>query len=90
MINAPFRAVQPEKSVVNFNKNLESSGKYRDSFYSEGNVDALAQEAIIHRSNYPSIRLIVPLPHLQIKIGTTMTSLLLQKSALKKGIEKIY
>ena len=34
MTDAPFRAVHPEKLVVNFNKNLESSGKYRDSFYS--------------------------------------------------------
>ena len=34
MTDASFRAVHPEKLVVNFNKNLESSGKYRDSFYS--------------------------------------------------------
>ena len=36
MTDAPFRAAHPEKLVVNFNKNLESSGKYRDSFYSVG------------------------------------------------------
>ena len=40
MTDASFRAVHPEKLVVNFNKNLESSGKYRDSFYSVHKVKA--------------------------------------------------
>ena len=46
MTDASFRAVHPEKLVVNFNKNLESSGKYRDSFYSEATHKGCRRESV--------------------------------------------
>ena len=48
MTDASFRAVHPEKLVVNFNKNLESSGKYRDSFYSVVNFWSLIAWTLVN------------------------------------------
>ena len=48
MTDAPFRAVHPEKLVVNFNKNLESSGKYRDSFYSASQLFRVFKKNLLH------------------------------------------